>query len=440
MKKMITAVLCIGIMLSLYVPVKAFDIFYQRLASPVITGCSFVNTDKPYIDVTFTSSIADAETVRKATYDAILEFVGSEEKLLASEYGYLSYATKNYCQVSIDGQSWNTVAETCEKQATLRLSYYDDIIKKLILAGIDLSACTENAVFNIRMITASENFGNKDVKNVFAYAEASPTTVKGPEFSYIHFILPDDAVFSMERVIVSGKPSEKDIELYPSEGEDKNRYIPSRNGYDFYGWSIEGDKRTSIIPKGVSAVTLTSHWTAAEYEINYVLTTRFGYPFGRADNKNNPTAYFTDTAVSIYDISSPVVGFTFGGWYLTEDFTGEKITQIIEGTTGDIVLYAKWISLEDIAAELKAKQEEYIREKHFGDIDGDGRVTAADARLVLRASVMLENIEPEILRRADYNNSGKISANNARTTLRISVGLDNLYDILLENGMLDSIK
>lgn len=440
MKKLITAALCTVIVISMYIPVKAFDIFYQRLSPPVITQCSFSDTDKPYTDITFTSSLADSETVRKATYDAICDFIGSEEKLLASEYRYLSYETKNYCQISPDGQNWFTVAETSEKQATLRLSYYDDIIKKLILSGADLSENTEDAVFAVRMITASENFSTKDEQNVFAFTESAQSSFTGTNFSYIHFVLPDDAEFSQNRVLISDKPLNEDIELYPSEGENTDLYIPSRKGYNFYGWSIEGDKRTGIIPKGVTAITLTSHWTAAEYEINYVLTTRFGYPFGRADNKNNPTVYFTDNTVSIYDIASPVVGFTFGGWYLSEDFSGEKITQIKEGTTGDIVLYAKWVSLEDIAAELKAKQEEYIREKHFGDIDNDGRVTAADARLVLRASVMLENIDPEILRRVDYNSSGKISANNARTTLRISVGLDSLYDILLENGMLDSIK
>ena len=32
----------------------------------------------------------------------------------------------------------------------------------------------------------------------------------------------------------------------------------------------------------------------------------------------------------------------FLGWYLTADYSGEKVTSIAKGTTGDIVLYAKW--------------------------------------------------------------------------------------------------
>ena len=32
----------------------------------------------------------------------------------------------------------------------------------------------------------------------------------------------------------------------------------------------------------------------------------------------------------------------FLGWYLNADYSGEKVTSIPQGSTGDIVLYAKW--------------------------------------------------------------------------------------------------
>ena len=37
------------------------------------------------------------------------------------------------------------------------------------------------------------------------------------------------------------------------------------------------------------------------------------------------------------------VGYTFAGWWTNPEFTGEKITEIKEGTTGDITIYAKWV-------------------------------------------------------------------------------------------------
>lgn len=59
-----------------------------------------------------------------------------------------------------------------------------------------------------------------------------------------------------------------------------------------------------------------------------------------------------------------------------------------------------------------------------GDADGDGKVSAADARFALRTSVELENPIPEIYALCDYDNDGKVSAADARCILRVAVGLD----------------
>ena len=57
-----------------------------------------------------------------------------------------------------------------------------------------------------------------------------------------------------------------------------------------------------------------------------------------------------------------------------------------------------------------------------GDADNDGTVTAADARLVLRAAVGLETLVwPEI---CDLNADGKVTAYDARGVLRFAVGLE----------------
>ena len=58
--------------------------------------------------------------------------------------------------------------------------------------------------------------------------------------------------------------------------------------------------------------------------------------------------------------------------------------------------------------------------KEAGDVDGDGKVSAADARLALRMSVSLEKVDMK----ADVDKDGKISASDARLILRKSVGLE----------------
>ena len=48
-------------------------------------------------------------------------------------------------------------------------------------------------------------------------------------------------------------------------------------------------------------------------------------------------------------LKDPVkTGYAFDGWYKTEDFTGEAVTEITQGSTGNITLYAKWILLPEM--------------------------------------------------------------------------------------------
>ncbi len=61
----------------------------------------------------------------------------------------------------------------------------------------------------------------------------------------------------------------------------------------------------------------------------------------------------------------------------------------------------------------------YIAPIVKGDVDGDGKVTAEDARLILRASVGLEEV---LLEAGDMDGDGKITASDARDVLRDSVG------------------
>lgn len=60
-----------------------------------------------------------------------------------------------------------------------------------------------------------------------------------------------------------------------------------------------------------------------------------------------------------------------------------------------------------------------------GDVDGDGNVTAKDARLALRASAKLEKLYATPFDAADVNGDGRITANDARSILRYSAKLTN---------------
>ncbi len=64
----------------------------------------------------------------------------------------------------------------------------------------------------------------------------------------------------------------------------------------------------------------------------------------------------------------------------------------------------------------------------LGDVDENGKIEAADARLALRAAVNLELLTEAQLSAADADKNGKIEAADARLILRAAVGLETLQE------------
>ena len=84
---------------------------------------------------------------------------------------------------------------------------------------------------------------------------------------------------------------------------------------------------------------------------------------------------------------------------------------------------------ETTAPEEESTEEQDDREKvsrFFGDVNGDGKITASDARSILRYSVALETMGAIDILFADANEDGLIRASDARIAIRTSVGLEDL--------------
>ena len=83
-----------------------------------------------------------------------------------------------------------------------------------------------------------------------------------------------------------------------------------------------------------AALQLYPTWTPVDYTITYNIN-------GGTNHASNPTYYTVETPT--FTLQAPTrERYTFEGWYLQSDFSGDKVTQIAQGTTGDIALYAKW--------------------------------------------------------------------------------------------------
>ncbi len=92
---------------------------------------------------------------------------------------------------------------------------------------------------------------------------------------------------------------------------------------------------------------------------------------------------------------------------------------------------------DEFLKELNAREDVLAAERDYscravdpleipasGDLDGDGDVTAKDARLALRASADLEKLNDTAFLAADINKDSRITADEARIILRVSAKLE----------------
>ena len=124
---------------------------------------------------------------------------------------------------------------------------------------------------------------------------------------------------------------------YNVESETITLEAPTKDKYDFKGWYKDAEFTTQVteIPQGSTGnITLYAKWELVSYAITYELD-------GGTNAPENPAGYNVETeTITLKDPVKP--GYTFAGWYKAEDFTGEAVTEIPQGTTGNITLYAKW--------------------------------------------------------------------------------------------------
>ena len=112
---------------------------------------------------------------------------------------------------------------------------------------------------------------------------------------------------------------------------------PTKDKYDFKGWYKDGeftDEITEITQGTTGNITLYAKWLE-NYTITYELN-------GGTNAPENPAVYNVETeTITLKDPVKP--GCIFAGWYVAEDFTGEAVTEIAQGSTGNITLYTWWI-------------------------------------------------------------------------------------------------
>ena len=118
---------------------------------------------------------------------------------------------------------------------------------------------------------------------------------------------------------------------------------PSKTGYTFNGWYLAQDGSGTAITEidgstHSGELVLYAKWTVNTYTISYkdVGNTTFTGTHGNG----YPIKYTYGKETTLVNPSK--TGYTFSGWYLAQDGSGNAVTKISSTQTGNIVLYAKW--------------------------------------------------------------------------------------------------
>ena len=143
--------------------------------------------------------------------------------------------------------------------------------------------------------------------------------------------------YTITYVLNGGTNDELNPETYDVNAGAITLQPATRLGYTFGGWyenaEFSGDAITGIPEESIGDRTFYAKFTMDTYTLTYVLD--------GGTNGNNPTTYDVYTATITLEPATKT-GYTFDGWYDNPDLTGSAITEIPQGSTGSLTLYAKW--------------------------------------------------------------------------------------------------
>lgn len=153
--------------------------------------------------------------------------------------------------------------------------------------------------------------------------------------------------YPINYVLYGGENDGANPALYSEVDETIILQEPTRSGYVFAGWfdnaNFIGEAVTEIASGSTGGLTLYAKWNII-FTITYILN-------GGENSAENPQTYTIDDVI-IFDRPTRT-GFAFAGWYRSSDFSGLDVTEIPKNSTGNIILYARWLAELTISATLQ---------------------------------------------------------------------------------------
>ena len=127
-------------------------------------------------------------------------------------------------------------------------------------------------------------------------------------------------------------------------------YDPSKDGCEFDGWFLESSFKTKVtsLNKSMGKVTVYAKWSAAKYEVTYVLNEK--------DAVNvNPSIVSADMSEDLKGASK--IDMCFVGWFTTSTFEPSSQVTSFKQIKSNTTLYAKWSDLVGTEYSMKVQMD-----------------------------------------------------------------------------------
>ena len=233
---------------------------------------------------------------------------------------------------------------------------------------------------------------------------------------------------------------------YDGRCDECNCYMPTSNTNiklswekDYYCITTDQTAKLNIsAPKGVYITTFSSNlpcgakWNSTYLILNFLSTpgTYYLY-FVFSDGQvvhipltvhSSLNAETTTEKQQVTETTTEFISETTTKSNIIETTTKEQ--QVTETTTEFIPETTTKSNIIEttIKVDIPTQEQKFMK----GDMDNNNKITASDARLILRIAAKLDIVSNEMLIRADIDNNNKVNASDARKALRISAKLETI--------------
>jgi len=295
--------------------------------------------------ITYVLNGKEVTTISPATYNVESEAFNLEDQ---GKTGYTFSGWKTASDLS--GESVASIANGSTGDKTFYATLTrDEYTIKYVLNGKEVTTINP-ATYNVE----SEDFDLEDQsKTGYTFSgwktasdlsgESVASIAKGSIGDKTFYATLTPITYNVKYVLNGKEVTTINPATYNVESEDFNLEDQSKTGYTFSGWKTASDlsgESVASIAKGTTGnKTFYATLTRDEYTIAYMDNG------SEADVKGGLTEYNVETE------TFKLVGFEarmmrFAGWYKDEAFTDGPVKEIVQGSTGNLILYAKWEDFE----------------------------------------------------------------------------------------------